>query len=113
MAGDIFFTESLVWCTNSSFFIHIMKLAIGRCRPYETPLVRILSEASQIRCLGINLIEDRRLQIALTERVLEAAQDMLQELRADADANPDGIRRVEELIDNAQTHLRELRSANK
>ncbi len=82
MAGDIFFTDSRAWSSSSNGFVDMMTRAISKCRVNEDSLVQILSNAEEIRCLGINLQEDRALQMGLTERVLEAARDKLQELRA-------------------------------
>ena len=108
MAGDIFFTDSRVWSSSSNWIVDIMTRAISKCRANEDSLVQILSNAEDIRCLGINLQKDRNVRIALTERVLEAAQDKRQELSADPATHPDNIRLAEELVTTAQAHLREL-----
>ena len=111
MAADIFFTDSIAWSSSSVGFVDLITRAIGKCRSNEQPLVQILSEAEEIRCLGINLQVDRGLQIILTERVLEAALETLQELNADPATHPAEISSIEELVAAAQVHLRGLNSS--
>ncbi len=110
MAGDIFFTKDRVWLANSNSFVDIIERAIAECRAGEDMLVQVLSDAEAIRSLGVNLEEDRHVQMALTERVLEAAQGKLQELRARPRTRPDEIEGIEELLATAQAHLSELRA---
>ena len=110
MAGDIFFTKDRVWLANSNGFVDIIERAIAACRAGEDLLVQILSDAEAVRSLGVNLEADRDVQIALTERVLEAAQGMLQALRTNPRTQPDEIQGIEELVSTAQTHLSELRA---
>ncbi|GMU25074.1 MAG: hypothetical protein AMXMBFR13_51450 [Phycisphaerae bacterium] len=61
--------------------------------------------------MGINLCEIRDLQFQLTERMLAAADERLEELHADAGAHPIEIKSVKELADLAQTHLSDLRNS--
>src|SRR4051812_17490607 len=98
MAGDIFFTNSRVWLTSSAYFEDLMARAIGKCTADEAAQIEIFSEAQPIRRLGLNLLDDRKLQAALTRRVLEAASEDLQELRADPKTDPRTLGKVEELI---------------
>jgi len=49
------------------------------------------------------------LKITLTERVLEAASNMVDELRADPGTKSDDLKIVGELVDTAAAFLRELR----
>ena len=95
MAGDIFFTESRAWSSSSNGFVDMMERAIRKCHANEAPLIKIFSEAEELRSLGINLRKDRGLQAALTQRILEAAADKLQELRSMPGVHPDDIRIVE------------------
>jgi hypothetical protein len=113
MAGDIFFTDSSAWSTSSVSFVDIMMRAVKNCRTDEDALIQILSTAEKIQCLGINLQHSRSTKIALTERVLEAARDKLQELRADSATHPRDVRIVEELVAAAQEHLSELGGPNR
>jgi hypothetical protein len=110
MGGDIFFARDRVWQASSNAFVEIIERAISGCRAGEELLVQILSDAETIRSLGINLEEDRRLQTALTERVLDAAQGKLQELLANPNTHPDEVEAIEELLITAKAHLSELRA---
>jgi hypothetical protein len=109
MAGDVFFSDNRIWSSNSIGFVDIMKRAIKKCRDSEPLLVNIFSDAEELRSFGINLYEDRNLQAVLTERVLEAARDGLQELNENPMADSDEIKSVEELIGLAEEHLSDLR----
>ncbi len=112
MAGDIFFTDSRVWSSSSNFFVDIMTRAISKCGANEDSLIQTLRTAERIRCLGINLQENRSMKIVLTERVLQAARGKLEELRTDPATHPGDIGIVEELIAMAQEHFRELGGAS-
>ena len=113
MAGDIFFTDARIWSSNSIGFDDMMARAIKRCRDDETLLVTMFHHAEEVRCLDINLCDDRNLQAALAERILEAARDSLHELRANPMSRPETIRSREELVDLAQVHLAELAGKTK
>lgn len=108
MAADIFFTDTWAWSTSSAFFEDLMERARAKCRADEAPLVKIFSNAADLRCLGINLLKDRDLQMVVTERTLEAASDTLDELRADSKVSAGDLKTVSELVSMAQAHLREL-----
>ena len=109
MAGDIVFMNNRVWSSSSATFEDVMALAIRRCPGGETVLVQLLSKANRIRCLSIGRCPDRNVQLVLTECVLEAAQDKLQELRAVPTTHPEDIRILEDLVTMAKAHLSELR----
>jgi hypothetical protein len=108
MAGDVFFTADRIWSSNSIGFVDLMQRAGRKCRAGEDSLVRIFADAEELRSLGINLHTDRQMQSVLSERVLEAARDHLQELRANPGSRSQEMKSVQELIELAQAHLREL-----
>jgi len=108
MAGDIFFTDSKVWSSNKLGLILMMRRATKNCHKDEAELVSMLSEAEEVRCLGINLCESHDMQLRLTELMLDAARERLEELLADPLAHPDEVRSVTELTDLAQAHLSSL-----
>ena len=112
MAGCIFFTDTRVWSSSSVGFADIIERAAAKCRENEDLLVQALWDAESIRSLDINLCTTRSLQLRLTERVLEAAQDKLQELCADAATHPDDIKILEELVLLARTHLNGLTTSS-
>src|SRR5436305_88325 len=108
MAGSIFFSDNLVWSSNSLGFIHIMDRAIKKCGKDDASLIRAFSDAEGLRSLDINLHENGTLQKALTERLLDAARDVLNDLCENTTAKPDEVKSVEELVATAQLFLAEL-----
>ena len=109
MAGDVFFSQERVWSSNSIGFSDIMQRAIRKCRDTEALLVRAFSEAEDMQCLGINLLEPKE-QAAITARLLEAAREDLEELRVNSGAQPEEVKSVAELVELAEAHLRDLRN---
>ncbi len=101
MAGDIFFTDSLVWSASSNGIVDIIRRAIQQCHRDEDAIIAILTESEEIRCLGINLVEQRELKVRLTQLIMEVARGKLEELQRDPDACPVELRLVEELVDAA------------
>lgn len=92
MAGDIFFTDQLVWLSSSNCFCNVIERAIRKYRGNNELVVQKLSNALECRCLGINLEPDSGLKIVLTELVLESARE----------------EQLEDLAIAAQEHLRNL-----
>jgi len=86
----------------------MMRRATKKCHRDEPELLSMFSEAEEVRCLSINLCENRDMQSGLTERILDAAREKLEELRADPTVHPEDVRIVKELADLAQTHLSSL-----
>src|SRR4051812_41788076 len=109
MAGDVFFSLDRVWSSNSIGFSDLMRRAMRKCRDAEAPLVRAFSKAEDVQCLAMDLLEDPTEQAALTARLLEAAREDLDELRASSVAQLEEVNSVAELVGLAEAHLRDLR----
>ena len=83
---------------------------IGNCREGEDSLVEAFTIGRDIRCLDIDSEKDRSVQQALTERVLNGAQELIAELQADPTDYPGKIKLLEELVASAKAHLTDLGS---
>jgi|SRR5271154_4582559 len=108
MAGDIFFTDSRVWLSNSAGFCDVMKRAVAKC---ETPLIaKEFAHAEEMRCLGINLVKDTSLQAVLIEKIIAVANDIIRETNA-GKIRWDVIH-AKRLLQLAEQHLIKLNSSN-
>lgn len=108
MAGDIFFTESRAWSSNTNGFLDIINRAISRAYPADASIVRCLSIGAEIRLLDIDTQVEQEHRLRLTELVLQSAADALAEAIAERDCGQ--VNELQELIATAQLHLRDLKS---
>lgn len=109
MSADVLFTSSRGWSVTSPFFKDLMQRCIWKCHAGEGHLVEKFSLASEVHCFSV-IDRDVRLQVELTERLIEAAVPWIEDLRQDAATHPDEIVAVENLVLMAREHLADVAS---
>lgn len=111
MAGFVYFTKKRYWSSSSFGFIDMMERAIAKCCDWESSLVEAFQFGVDVRSLWLENY-DHNMQLALTERILDAARECLQELRADSGGDPVDVEYIERLVTLAEAHLLDLQSGD-
>jgi len=108
MAADILFGCGRSWSALTAGFNEIMGRAKRLCGPDDAEIADAFAFAQVVGCLAIYEYQDRNVRIRLTQKILIAAREFVDELTANPSEQAWDIQNLRKLVDMASGYLAEL-----